>query len=112
MPTSLPKILVKKKITLDDVAALCMREFTFTHEKIAKLDNKVDAMATAIKQDIADIRSDMSGMATNMSGMATKQDIANVISMMATKEDLADIKRLQIDHMFRIQRLEQVGEAD
>ena len=98
MPTSVPKILVKKKITLDDLAALCMREFTFTHEKIGKLDDKINT----IVQDIVDIRSEM----------ATKQDIANIVSKMATKEDLADIKRLQIDHMFRIQRLEQVGELD
>jgi tRNA A37 threonylcarbamoyladenosine dehydratase len=103
MPTSLPKILVKKKITLDDLAALCMREFTFIHEKIAKVDNKVDAMATATKQDFADIRSDISGM---------KSDMANMSARMATKEDIDDIKRLQIDHMFRIQRLEQVGELD
>jgi hypothetical protein len=96
MPTSLPKILVKKKITLDDLAALCMREFTFIHEKIAKVDDRVNAMATATKQDIAEIRSDM----------------ANMSARMATKEDMADIKRLQIDHMFRIQRREQVGEAD
>jgi hypothetical protein len=96
MPTSLPKILVKKKITLDDLAALCMREFTFIHEKIAKVDDRVNAMAMATKQDIAEIRSDM----------------ANMSARMATKEDMADIKRLQIDHMFRIQRLEQVGEAD
>jgi hypothetical protein len=36
--------------------------------------------------------------------------------LVKTKEDLSDvraeIKRLQIDHMFRIQRLEHVGEAD
>jgi selenocysteine-specific translation elongation factor len=93
MPTSIPKILVKKKITLDDLAAMCMREFMYMRETMAS------------KQDVIDIRLEM----------ATKQDIAEIrsdIAKMATKEDMADIKRLQIDHMFRIQRLEQVGELD